>query len=198
MIQYGHNCDNPMKNLMVFVGRTKGFYNDYGTQAKIQIDNSLDLGWRKEDIIFATNFDFEYRGVKSLIVSDDNFVSFSPEGSKITAILELFYRGYIDKGVLYLYSHNRTEIFSRDFGSENLGGPINFIFSGTDRKIGVFDINKKLIYLINREGKTIEGFPLRGASMFSIGRLTEKSGWHLIVGGTDRFLYNYRIETDNK
>jgi hypothetical protein len=105
---------------------------------------------------------------------------------------------FIDKGVLYLYSHNRDKLFSRDFGSENLGGPINFIFSGTDRKIGVFDVNKKLIYLINKEGKTIEGFPLKGASMFSIGKLSEKSGWHLIVGGTDRFLYNYKIETDNK
>jgi hypothetical protein len=105
---------------------------------------------------------------------------------------------FIDKGVLYLYSHNRDELFSRDFGSENLGGPITFIFSGMDRKIGVFDVNKKLIYLINSEGKTIEGFPLRGASMFSIGKLSEKSGWHLIVGGTDRFLYNYKIETGNK
>jgi hypothetical protein len=105
---------------------------------------------------------------------------------------------FIDKGVVYLYSHDRKELFSRDFGSEALGGPINFIFSGTDRKIGVFDINKKLIYLINKEGKTIEGFPLRGASMFSIGKLSEKSGWHLIVGGTDRFLYNYKIDTDNK
>jgi hypothetical protein len=105
---------------------------------------------------------------------------------------------FIDKGILYVYNHKRTELFSRDFGSSNLGGPINFIFAGADRKIGVFDVNKKLIYLINREGKTIEGFPLRGASMFSIGKLSEKSGWHLIVGGTDRFLYNYKIETGNK
>jgi len=105
---------------------------------------------------------------------------------------------FIDKGVLYLYSHKKTELFSRDFGSENLGGPINFIFSGTDRKIGVFDVDKNLIYLIESDGKTIDGFPLRGASMFSIGKLSEKSGWHLIVGGTDRFLYNYKIETDNK
>ncbi len=105
---------------------------------------------------------------------------------------------FIDKGVLYLYSHDRAKIFSRDFDSENLGGPINFIFSGTNRKIGIFDVNKKLIYLIDKQGKTIEGFPLRGASMFSIGKLSDKSGWHLIVGGTDRFLYNYKIETDNK
>jgi hypothetical protein len=105
---------------------------------------------------------------------------------------------FIDKGILYLYSHNRSEIFTREFGSDELGGPINFIFSSTDRKIGVFDVTKNLIYLIGKDGKTMNGFPLRGASMFSIGKLSDKSGWHLIVGGTDRFLYNYKIDTDIK
>ena len=60
---------------------------------------------------------------------------------------------FIDKGILYIYNHNRSELFSRDFGSEDLGGPINFIFSASDRKIGVFDVNKKLIYLINMRAK---------------------------------------------
>ena len=105
---------------------------------------------------------------------------------------------FIDKGMLYLYDHNRSEIFSRDFGSDDLGGPISFIFSASERKIGVFDINKKLIYLIGKNGETMNGFPLRGASMFSIGKLSAKSGWHLIVGGTDRFLYNYKIDTEIK
>ena len=105
---------------------------------------------------------------------------------------------FIDKGMLYLYDHNRSEIFSRDFGSVDLGGPISFIFSASDRKIGVFDINKKLIYLIGKNGETMNGFPLRGASMFSIGKLSDKSGWHLIVGGTDRFLYNYKLEQEIK
>jgi hypothetical protein len=105
---------------------------------------------------------------------------------------------FIDKGMLYLYDHNRSEIFSRDFGSIDLGGPITFVFSASDRKIGVFDINRKLIYLIGKNGETMNGFPLRGASMFSIGKLSDKSGWHLIVGGTDRFLYNYKIDTEIK
>ena len=99
---------------------------------------------------------------------------------------------------MYLYNHNRTEVFKREFGSDNLGGPINFIFTASDRKIGVFDVNKNLIYLIGYSGKTMNGFPLRGASMFSIGKLSDKSGWHLIVGGTDRFLYNYKIDTEVK
>jgi hypothetical protein len=102
---------------------------------------------------------------------------------------------FIDKGILYMYDHNRSEMFSREFGSEELGGPINFIFSATDKKVGVFDIEKKLIYLIDINGKIMNGFPLKGASMFSIGKLSDKSGWHLIVGGTDRFLYNYKIDT---
>jgi hypothetical protein len=105
---------------------------------------------------------------------------------------------FIDKGILYLYDHNRTEMFSREFGSSELGGPINFIFSASDRKIGVFDISENLIYLVDKNGKTMSGFPLKGASMFSIGKLSEKNGWNLIVGGTDRFLYNYRLDTENK
>jgi len=103
---------------------------------------------------------------------------------------------FIDAGILYLYNHNRTAMFTRDFGSKDLGGPISFVFSGSDRKIGVFDIDKNLIYLINGEGVTMNGFPLRGASMFSIGKLSDTSGWHLIVGGTDRFLYNYKLNTE--
>ncbi len=101
---------------------------------------------------------------------------------------------FIDNGILYLYDNNKTPLFSRQFGSEELGGPINFIFSASDRKVGVFDNNKKLIYLIGKDGETMNGFPLKGASMFSIGKLSEKTGWHLIVGGTDRFLYNYKLE----
>ncbi len=104
----------------------------------------------------------------------------------------------IDKGILYLYNHNRTEIFTKQFSSGKVGGPINFIFSSSDRKIGVIDINKNLIYLIDSNGDTMTGFPLKGASMFSIGKLSDKSGWHLIVGGTDRFLYNYKLDTEIK
>ncbi len=101
---------------------------------------------------------------------------------------------FIDKGILYLYDHNNSEMFERDFGSDELGGPIDFIFSASDRMIGVFNAEKKLIYLIDKNGETMNGFPLKGASMFSIGKLSGRSGWHLIVGGTDRFLYNYKID----
>lgn len=105
---------------------------------------------------------------------------------------------FIDKGILYLYDHNMQEMFSKEFGSDRLGGPINFTFSSADRRIGVFDIDKNLIYLISSKGEIMNGFPRRGASMFSIGRLSSGTGWNLIVGGTDSFLYNYKLETSLK
>jgi len=105
---------------------------------------------------------------------------------------------FIDNGILYLYDHNMKEMFSKDFSSGKLGGPISFIFSSAERKIGVFDINKNLIYLIDSKGEIMKGFPLRGASMFSIGKLSSGDAWHLIVGGTDNFLYNYKLETAPK
>lgn len=88
---------------MVFISKRKYFYKDYGTQAKIQIDNSLDLGWRREDIILATNFKFKYNGVKSILVSDDNFVPYCQVNSKFKAIEELFNRGIISGKELYWF-----------------------------------------------------------------------------------------------
>jgi hypothetical protein len=105
---------------------------------------------------------------------------------------------FIDRGILYLYDHDKSEIFTRDFGSVQLSRPICFIFSAAERKIGVFDNSKKIIYLIDKNGKAMNGFPLRGASMFSIGKFSEKSGFHLIVGGDDNFLYNYKLNTESK
>lgn len=102
---------------------------------------------------------------------------------------------FIDKGVLYLYDHNRSELFHKDFGSDNLEGPITFSFSSNNRKIGIFDRGKNLIYLIDSKGKLMKGFPLKGASLFSIGKIADRNNWNLIVAGPGRFLYNYRIDT---
>jgi hypothetical protein len=104
---------------------------------------------------------------------------------------------FIDRGIMYLYDNDRSELFTRDFGSSNLEGPVFFIFSSSDRKIGVTDAGKKLIYLVDKKGKNMEGFPLKGASVFSIGKLSEKGDFRLIVGGEDNYLYNYRIVTGN-
>jgi hypothetical protein len=105
---------------------------------------------------------------------------------------------FIDSGYVYLYDRNLKEVFRKDFDSPRLGGPISFTFSSKVKRIGVFDISKNLIYLINSKGDVMDGFPLRGASMFSIGKLSSGDDWNLIVGGTDRFLYNYKFGISQK
>jgi hypothetical protein len=105
---------------------------------------------------------------------------------------------FIDKGKLYLYENDKSEVFTRDFGSVNTKGPINFVFSSSDRKIGLYDNSKKLIYLVDQKGITMEGFPLRGTSVFSIGKLSDRNEFNLIVGGDDNFLYNYKLESGNR
>lgn len=92
-----------MKNLLIFVHPIKTFYGEPRLLAKIQIDNSLNLGWKKEDIILATNFEFEYNGVKSILVSHNNFVPYYKQGSKHRTIVELSNRGFIREGELYWF-----------------------------------------------------------------------------------------------
>ena len=124
--------------------------------------------------------------------SDHSFDFFDADGDGFGEYV------FIDSGFVYLYDRNRKEMFKKDFSSAKLGGPINFTFSSKDKKIGVFDITKNLIYLLNSKGDIMDGFPLKGASMFSIGKLSSGDDWNLIVGGTDRFLYNYKLEKSQK
>jgi hypothetical protein len=39
---------------MIFVNPKKQFHEEAAILIKIQIDNSLDLGWRREDIVWIT------------------------------------------------------------------------------------------------------------------------------------------------
>jgi hypothetical protein len=52
-----------MKNLLIYISPEHKFLPEYDKLVRIQIDNSLELGWKKEDIMLVTNFIFEYNGV---------------------------------------------------------------------------------------------------------------------------------------
>lgn len=92
-----------MKNLMLFISPSHDFLPEHKIATKIQIDNSLELGWKKEDIILATNFPYEYRGVKSLQMPDALFTPFCPTVSIINVIVELFDRKIIKSNELWWY-----------------------------------------------------------------------------------------------
>jgi len=78
-----------MKNLLIFINPIKNFYAWYEALCKIQIENSLLLGWKKEDILLVTNFDYEYGGIKSLVVNDSLYCVPRRRASKINVIYYL-------------------------------------------------------------------------------------------------------------
>ena len=101
-----------MKNLLIYVGRSKEFGPGYETLTKVQIDNSLSLGWRPEDIVLATDFEWEYRGVKAHVLSDGDYSALDGNRStKILVINQLFKEGVIEPGELYwFHDHDAFEL----------------------------------------------------------------------------------------
>jgi len=94
-----------------------------------------------------------------------------------------------------LFDHNRQLNFSREFDKEIHLKTDVYQFSANNHKIGVVEKTGGRIYLINSTGKNYKSFPLVGRSRFSIGFLkTSSNRFNLIVGGSNNYLYNYRVE----
>lgn len=90
-----------MKNLLIYINPSKDFDEETKILAKVQIDNILDLGWKKEDIILVTNFPYEYCGVKAIDMGDDVCYLLEHWQNKIVGILFLFEQGLISSNELY-------------------------------------------------------------------------------------------------
>jgi hypothetical protein len=84
-----------MKNIIVCNLKHQKHLEHYKKYVHGQIDNSLLLGWEKEDIIFAANFSYSYRGVESVVFDFD--CDFCLTGSKVFAMVKLFDAGLINE-----------------------------------------------------------------------------------------------------
>lgn len=112
-----------MKNLLIYINQDKKFDKKSELLARIQIDNSLDLGWKKEDLIIATNFSYKYNGITSLLVPDNLYYEFDKNASKLPVMLHLIDQGIIDKENLFwchdLDAYENTKIAESKLGLEN-------------------------------------------------------------------------------
>lgn len=103
-----------MKNLLIYINPEKKISQEHDDLTKIQIDNSLALGWKAEDIILVTNFPYAYKGVKAIIV-DDYEVFDQNRSTKIPAIIQLFRDRLIEDDTVYwFHDHDAFQLESFD------------------------------------------------------------------------------------
>ncbi len=102
---------------------------------------------------------------------------------------------FVEGRELEVYDETGEELFSRSFKDAIDFPPAVYRFSATDKRIGLVSRDLHEIYLVRNDGTMHGGFPLKGATMFSIGKLTSNQhAYSLIVGNMDNFLYNYSVE----
>jgi hypothetical protein len=100
-----------VKNLLIYISPKDGFDKEHEELTKIQIDNSFDLGWKAEDIILATNFDWEYRGIHSLALKGNFDALDGNRSSKIPVINRLFDMGKIRDGdLVWFHDHDAFQL----------------------------------------------------------------------------------------
>jgi len=101
---------------------------------------------------------------------------------------------YVDGKKLTVYSVSGKKQFYHVFSTEIKDEPSFYKFSANQTGIGITESEARKIYLINNEGKFMEGFPLPGKTRFSIGVLDAGSGkFNLIVGGDEQYLFNFKL-----
>ncbi len=149
-----------MKHLLVFLSPTNTFSWIYEQCTKIQIDNSISLGYKREDIILVTNFPWEYNGVKAAVVGGEHYVAVRPRSIKTTIIPHLVDQKIIEKGKIYwnhdvdAFEVNRIDARSlglakfdvglTDYGWRERWCLGSFFIKSTSRDI--FEKARKLIY----------------------------------------------------
>ena len=102
---------------------------------------------------------------------------------------------YASENELEVVDFKGKRLFSFKLKSDISTLPDLYEFSSTDLKIGLTDVEKNQIYLLNADGSLYEGFPLEGNTRFSIGYFAgSDSRFNLIVGSQNGFIYNYSIE----
>lgn len=113
-----------MKQILTYISPDHEFNEEHKMAVKIQIDNSLRLGWRREDILLVTNFPYEYNGVKACVIRDDNYCPFHWPATKIYVICKLFRMGMIKKDVFWYHDFDCFQLnkFDEDvLGDADMG-----------------------------------------------------------------------------
>lgn len=95
-----------MKNIMICILPETAKYEwkeEIFPLLKIQIDNSMTLGWDIKDILLFTNFSYNYHGVKAIKVPDSCFCEYKGTVSKIKTIIYLLEKNILNNNLYWFH-----------------------------------------------------------------------------------------------
>ncbi|NQU54301.1 MAG: hypothetical protein HQ522_17370, partial [Bacteroidetes bacterium] len=139
--------------------------------------------------VFYLYFNGKFVEKKTAKFSDNHFFTVDDiDGNGIPDFI------FVDGKELKVMDENGKKRFSEKFKNEILQQPNIYSFSSKLKKIGIVESSANRIHLFDSAGKLHEGFPLKGNSEFSIGKISKNSGQlNLIVGSKNGDLYNYTL-----
>ena len=94
-----------------------------------------------------------------------------------------------------VFASDGKKLFERSFPENIRETPMVCSFGAGTIKIGIVTSGENKVYLLNKDGSVVQGFPMDGNSSFTLGKFNDATGWYnLIVGSEGNTLVNYRIE----
>lgn len=99
-----------MKQLLPYVNPRKDWDDETKVLVKVQIENSLELGWKKEDILLFTNFPYEFMGIEATVIPDECYNVIHPQTTKIDTMVYLFDNGFIQDDLYWLHDYDAVQL----------------------------------------------------------------------------------------
>jgi len=181
-----------MKNLLIYINPKHSFNEEHEVQAKIQIDNALDLGWKPEDIVFITNFPYEYNGIKSIVVGD-KYLYTPPSTIKFPAVARMFEDGLIENELYWMHDLDSFQLVPLDSDEriiQEMGG----------RDMGLCDygrrhkVNGGSVFFTNRAGDIFK----RILGVMDKYKIEEERATMLLTNNNESWAYNSSVTAENK
>jgi hypothetical protein len=102
---------------------------------------------------------------------------------------------FLDKGQLYVYKHNKELLFLYKFDAEMNPAILHFDLTKSTHYMGFCSPSSKKVFLINGNGSLYNGFPLKGSTLFSIGKFSGSGiTFNLLTGSSRGMLLNYSVK----
>lgn len=150
-----------MKNLLTYVNPSKNFKKEDELMVEIQIENSLDF-WKPEDIILVTNFSYEYKGIKALVINDELCDSVEIKTSKIGIIIYLLENKILNE-LTWVHDLDSFQLVPLDLPPLDRDiGFVNYYYNGIINTGNVFfkptalEVFKWIYYAVHKYNKLDE------------------------------------------